>query len=151
MKTELRSLWKTNKLSSYDILHINDFFNETIDYSTIYLNNNSIKFLNQQNIQNFINISSNREFIYINTLKKILYENFSQQNISRFIFISSFILYIFGLRKMNDIDGFILDNPTLLENKKFNNIYSKLFDITSNSFIPFLDVLYKKSNGFKEK
>ena len=47
-KTKLRSVWKTNNIRPYDILHINDYFGETIDYCSLYLNKNSINFLSHQ-------------------------------------------------------------------------------------------------------
>jgi endonuclease/exonuclease/phosphatase family metal-dependent hydrolase len=146
-KTKLRSVWKTNNIRPYDILHINDYFGETIDYCSLYLNKNSINFLSHQNIFKFIKISSNKEWIYINTLKKILYSNFSQEGIIRFIFVSSTILYILGLRKMNDIDGFILNTK---KNKDFDSKYNNLFDISSSSFIPFLDISYKNSKSYAD-
>jgi endonuclease/exonuclease/phosphatase family metal-dependent hydrolase len=145
-KTKLRSLWKTNEMRPYDILHINDFFQETIDYATIYLNKNSLDLLTKQNIIQLIKNNSYQQLVYINTLKKSLYENFSQSELINFIFLSSIILYAYGLRKFNDIDGFIY--PMKTKNKDFDDRYNKLYDVSSNSFLPCVDISYEGSKAY---
>ena len=145
-KTKLRSLWKTNEMRPYDILHINDYFQETIDYATIYLNKNSLNLLEKQDITQLIRNNSYQQLVYINTLKKSLYENFTQSEIINFIFLSSIILYVYGLRRFNDIDGFIY--PMKTKNKDFDEKYSKLYDVSSNSFVPFIDISYEESKAY---
>lgn len=145
-KTQLRSLWKTNSIRPYDILHINDYFQETIDYAGLYLNANSLNLLKKQNIKELIKITQFKQIVYINTLKKTLYQNFSQDDIIRFIFYSSIILFLYGLRRFNDIDGYIYP----LKNAKFDKKYNELFDVSSNSFIPFLDISYQNSKAFED-
>jgi endonuclease/exonuclease/phosphatase family metal-dependent hydrolase len=145
-KTKLRSLWKTNEMRPYDILHINDYFQETIDYATIYLNKNSLDLLAKQDITQLIKNNSYQQLVYINTLKKSLYENFTQSEIINFIFLSSIILYVYGLRRFNDIDGFIY--PMKTKNKDFDEKYSKLYDVSSNSFVPFIDISYEGSKAY---
>ena len=145
-KTKLRSFWKTNEVRPYDILHINDFFQETVDYATIYLNKNSLDLLTKQNIIQLIRNNSYQQLVYINTLKKSLYENFSQSELINFIFLSSIILYAYGLRKFNDIDGFIY--PMITKNKDFDDRYNKLYDVSSNSFLPCVDISYEGSKAY---
>jgi endonuclease/exonuclease/phosphatase family metal-dependent hydrolase len=147
-KTKLRSFWKTNEIRPYDILHINDFFQETVDYATIYLNDNSLNLLTKQNIIQLIRNNSYDQLVYINTLKKSLYENFSQSELINFIFLSSIILYVYGLRKFNDIDGFIY--PMTIKNKDFNDRYNKLYDVSSNSFLPCVDISYEGSKAYED-
>ena len=147
-KTKLRSFWKTNEMRPYDILHINDYFQETIDYATIYLNKNSLNLLAKQNISQLIRNNSYKQLVYINTLKKSLYENFTQAEIINFIFLSSVILYVYGLRKFNDIDGFIY--PMKTKNKDFDDRYNKLFDVSSNSFLPCVDISYEGSKAYQD-
>ena len=145
-KTKLRSFWKTNEMRPYDILHINDFFHETVDYAKIYLNENSLKLLTKQNIIQLIKNNSYQQLVYINTLKKSLYENFSQSELINFIFLSSIILYVYGLRKFNDIDGYIY--PMSIKKKDFDNRYNKLYDVSSNSFLPCVDISYEGSKAY---
>lgn len=145
-KTKLRSLWKTDEMRPYDILHINDYFQETIDYASVYLNKNSLDLLTKQNIIQLIRNNSYQQLVYINTLKKSLYENFSQSELINFIFLSSIILYAYGLRKFNDIDGFIY--PMTKKNKNFDEKYNQLYDVSSNSFIPFIDISYEGSKAY---
>jgi len=145
-KTKLRFFWKTNEMRPYDILHINDFFQETIDYATIYLNKNSLDLLAKQDITQLIRNNSYKQLVYINTLKKSLYENFTQAELFNFIFVSSIILYAYGLRKFNDIDGFIY--PLITKNKDFDEKYNKLYDVSSTSFIPFIDISYEWSKAY---
>jgi len=146
-KTKLRSLWKTNNIRPYDILHINDYFQETVDYATLYLNKNSLKLLVRQDIKNFIKITSYNELVYINTLKKTFYQNFSQNELINFILQSSIILYTLGLRKFNDIDGFIYPFKA---SKEFEKKYNEFFDVSSNSFIPFVDISYHNAKIYEE-
>jgi len=145
-KTKLRSFWKTDEIRPYDILHINDYFQETIDYASIYLNKNSLDLLAKQDINQLIKNNSYQQLVYINTLKKSLYENFSQSELINFIFLSSIILYVYGLRKFNDIDGFIY--PFKTKNKDFDERYNKLFDVSSNSFLPCIDISYEGSKSY---
>jgi len=147
-KTKLRSFWKTNEMRPYDILHINDFFQETIDYATIYLNKNSLDLLTKQNIIQLIKNNSYEQIVYINTLKKSFYKNFAQSELINFILLSSIILYAYGLRKFNDIDGFIY--PMKTKNKDFYERYNKLYDVSSNSFIPFIDISYESSKAYED-
>jgi endonuclease/exonuclease/phosphatase family metal-dependent hydrolase len=145
-KTKLRSFWKTDEMRPYDILHINDYFQETIDYANIYLNKNSLNLLTNQNIIQLIRNNTYQQLVYINTLKKSVYENFSQSELINFIFLSSIILYAYGLRKFNDIDGFIY--PLKKKNKDFDERYNKLYDVSSNSFLPCVDISYEGSKAY---
>jgi len=147
-KTILRSFWKTNQMRPYDILHINDYFQETVDYASLYLNDNSLKMLEKQDIAKFLKLTSHKELVYLNTLKKTFYNNFKQDELIRFIVFSSIVLYVIGLRKFNDIDGFIY--PAKKKDSSFNKLYDNLFDVTSKSFIPFVDISYNDSKAWQD-
>lgn len=146
-KTKLRALWKTEEMRPYDILHINDYFQETVDYASLYLNKNSLEILEKQDILNYLKLTSYKEQVYINTLKKTLYGNFKQEEIINFIFYSSIVLYIYGLRKFNDIDGFVYSEKY---GSNFKKNYKDFFDVSRNSFIPFIDISSNISGAYQD-
>ena len=135
----------------YDILHINDTFQEALDNSSIFLNNNSIKLLSKMNMKRFIEInnssSGTKSVMMINTLKKILFNNFDLISINRFIFNSSIVLYTHTQRAVNDIDGYVFMGKT---EQIFNEQYEKFFYADSNNSFPTFDLSAKGTPRYED-
>ena len=150
-KNELRDTLKTNEMRIYDILHINDTFQEALDNSSIFLNNNSIKLLSKMNMKRFIEInnssSGTKSVMMVNTLKKILFNNFDLISINRFIFNSSIVLYTHTQRAVNDIDGYVFMGKT---EQIFNEQYEKFFYADSNNSFPTFDLSAKGTPRYED-
>ena len=150
-KNELRDTLKTNEMRIYDILHINDTFQEALDNSSIFLNNNSIKLLSKMNMKRFIEInnssSGTKSVMMINTLKKILFNNFDLISMNRFIFNSSIVLYTHTQRAVNDIDGYVFMGKT---EQIFNEQYEKFFYADSNNAFPTFDLSAKGTPRYED-
>jgi endonuclease/exonuclease/phosphatase family metal-dependent hydrolase len=150
-KNEIRNVLKTPEMRIYDILHINDTFQEAIDNSSLFLNQNSLEHLSKMNISRLIQINKTSQgrssYFMINTLKKTLFNNFDLIDINRFIFNSSMVLYSYCQRANNDIDGYIF-----MENldKDFKNNYQQLFYSNSNDFFNFFDLSAKDTPRYQE-
>ena len=153
-KSELRNIFlqedlKNTKITSiedaypreYDYLHCNDTFNEAINYSYSFFHKNTIEFTSKQQSWRLLHLSSSVKLFnsFLNIYNKI---PLIQQN--NFIFCGSIILFAYGIRNMNDMDGFILDTIKL-DDKIINEFNSKsnLFDIYST--------LYNKNSELEEE
>lgn len=150
-KNELRNTLITKDIRIYDILHINDTFQEALDNSSIFLNNNSIKLINRMDMSRFIYINNSitgmKSRMYMNSLKKILYNNFDLISINRFIFNSSIVLYTHSLRANNDIDGYVYMEK---KDKKFQEDYEKFFYADSNNLLIGLDISAKGTPRYED-
>jgi hypothetical protein len=96
------------KYRGNDIIHINDHFYQTVEYSQIILNQNTLDMLNYQDCENFLNekfISSN---LKIQTLRKLLYNKISLLELDRYIIMGGAVFYTYGIRTMNDIDSIMI-------------------------------------------
>lgn len=146
-KTNLRNIFlepdlKITKLEQtddayprgHDYLHINDTFNEAVEYADLFFNENSINFLKKQACWRFVNfINSQRELF---NLKKRLY-NLSIPEQYKFLITSSGILALYGVRELNDVDIMIADDLKIDQHI--------LKDLTNN-----YDLSYKKNKDWTE-
>ena len=94
-------------LRGNDILHINDHFYQTVNYSDMLLNQNSRDLLNRQTLDlildlNGLNRSAHLKF---QTYKKFLYSNLSPLEMSKIFVMGGAVLYALGVRALTDIDA----------------------------------------------
>ena len=139
-KMELRELFTLHKDDSYyDFLHVNNDDNEAYEYSNIFFNKNTFRFLEKQ--QSWKLIDMNKTIRLFNRLKEFLY-NFSLIEVENAMVFSSGILFAYGLREINDLDVIMLESKNIntKQIEDFNN--DKKFD---------LDISYEKSNSFNEE
>lgn len=130
-KTFLRSyclaLLDNTDLHGEDILHINDYYHQTIQYSEMLLNQNTIDFLEQQNIK-FKNMTEHQQNCYLRlqTFLKWQYLNLSLLEMSKIICIGSTILYAYGFRYPNDINAIMISpNSDDLEQLMYDNFQNE--------------------------
>jgi endonuclease/exonuclease/phosphatase family metal-dependent hydrolase len=133
-KMELRQLFfdednktiNTDKLKLYDYIHINNDDNQAYTYTGILFNENSLKFLEKQKSWKIYEmLNSIKTF---NTLKKFLAQ-YGQKIFETYITFSSSILFSLGVREMNDIDGFIIEN-NFIDFNELDKIDKNILDIT---------------------
>lgn len=130
-KTELRNLMldKLNlnkeEFRGNDIIHINDHFYQTIEYSQIILNKNSLGLLEYQDVRIYKNELMKSTNLKVQTLRKWIYENLTPLEMMRVIILGSLILYSYGIRNCKDLDGYLIDNNNSIDDKKNNKIVDK--------------------------
>lgn len=93
-----------------DMLHINDYFYQTIEYSQIILNENTLEFINKQDTNNYQLIDFNHANLKMQTLRNILYKSMSLLEMDRMITFGGTIFYAYGMRSFNDVDAILIDN-----------------------------------------
>lgn len=121
LKTKIREfLLKhiTNKnLRGDDLMHINDHYYQTIEYSQIFLHKKTISFLKKQNLEKHLSFDKSR--LYVNTVKQWIIKNVKLIDQERYVVMGSAILYLYGIRQCRDIDGLMLGDGAskeLIEN-----------------------------------
>lgn len=105
---EFSGLDKT-KYWGNDIMHVNDYFYQTIEYSQMLFNQNSINVLEKQNCEIFLTLDFSSSNLKLQTLRKILYTNISLAEFDRMITMGGCSLYAYGLRTFGDIDSVFID------------------------------------------
>ena len=110
LKTKIRefllSKTKNKNLRGDDLVHINDHYYQTIEYSQIFLHKKSVSFLKKQNLEKYFGFDKSR--LYINTVKQWLIKNVDLIDHVRYVFMGSAILYAYGIRECRDVDGLVL-------------------------------------------
>jgi hypothetical protein len=126
LKTKIRELLLkevTGKIvRGDDMVHINDNYYQTIEYSQIFLHKKTLSFLKKQNLENHLKFDRSR--LYINTIKQWMIKNVKLIDYERFVIMGSSVLYLYGLRECRDVDGLVLGDG--ISNELMDNV-SKFF------------------------
>lgn len=93
-----------------DIMHINDYFYQTIEYSQLLFNQNSLNVLEKQDCTNFLTFNFLPSNLKMQTLRKTLYSNISLLELDRMITLGGCSLYAHGARSFGDIDSVFIDS-----------------------------------------
>lgn len=102
-------LFKNKDIRGNDVVHINDFFYQTIAYSQILLNENTLKMLEIQNVRNISNKMFTTSRLKMQTLKKWCSNNLSSLEQERLVLMGGTVLFSHGVRVSNDIDAIFVD------------------------------------------
>ena len=134
-----------------DLIHVNDYYDETIEYCQMYLNQNSMDIMKMQNLDRITHNSyatfSNR----FQTLRKWCYMNINAQERMRFCAMGGLIWYILGVRPSNDIDGiFVNTHESSEREKKFTSLLYKYF-VDNHSKFEFADMGLEDSEHWNSK
>jgi len=125
-KTELRK-WAMGLLKSEninlesirgnDLIHINDYFYQTIEYCELLLNSNSINLLNNRLYSNIYDKYFETTHLKIETYRKIIYSNLSLETINSLFLIAGVSLFFYGFRPISDLDGICINMDSNYKNK----------------------------------
>jgi len=97
----------------YDYLHINDTLHECINYGYLFLHKNTIDFISNQQSWRLMKLYDGINMF--NKFCKILFRlPLSEQN--KIMLMSSSVLFSYGIRNMNDIDGIVNDTIKITNN-----------------------------------
>ena len=137
-KTELRNLslnvLKKNNIGlenirGNDLIHINDYFYQTIEYCELLLNSNSINLLNNRLYSKIYDKYFETTYLKIETYRKIIYSNLSLETINSLFLIAGVSLFFYGFRPINDLDGICI-NPDIDYKNKNDNASEDIKKIT---------------------
>ncbi len=123
---------------------VNQSFYEAIQFSMIFLNNNSLLFLENQLLDKFIDKSMAKSRLLLLSTRNWIYSTLSLIEANNIILLGSSILYIHGIRNINDIDLFYLPPNNIISTE----INDKLID-ESNRF-PFIDAAIPNTIRWKK-
>jgi endonuclease/exonuclease/phosphatase family metal-dependent hydrolase len=143
-KSELRNIFLSEDIKNtiidpqldsypreYDYIHVNDTFNETINYSYLFLDANTIESTKKQLSWRLLEFSDG--FKLLNTLLELLFK-LPLIDRNKLLVFSSATLFSYGIRDMNDIDAMVLDNINFNEDiKQFIIKNDKILDIYFNN------------------
>jgi alpha-N-acetylglucosamine transferase len=136
-----------------DVIHINDYFYQTVEYSQMILNKNTLHVLKEQSVDRMINGFFSDSNLKYQTFRNALYSNFSLLEISRIIVIGGLVLYAYGLRKFTDIDAILsLTQSAESESEYEKYLESIIYDnfVSKDTKIPFIDLQKEDSKHWKE-
>lgn len=119
---------------SYDYLHISDNDMMAYDYTGIFFNINSIRFLKKQKSWKMVEFPNGKN--YLNIIKSYMLTKYSQMEIEKLLVISSGVLYSYGIRDMNDIDIILLASDKIIS---VDDIINKEDSIKSDN----IDISYQ--------
>lgn len=148
---EMISYDKKDQIRGNDLIHINDFFYQSVNYSKIILNSNSLNVLKEQNIKSVISpffIVSN---LKLQTFKKWITLNMSLLEQERLITLGSIVLYAYGYKKSNDIDSVYVScgNSSSSSEKDMAKKLNFNFGV-KHTKIPFVDIGVEDSEHWRE-
>lgn len=155
-KMELRQLFydedkkkiDEKELKLYDYIHVNNDDNQAYVYAGILFNKNSIRFLEKQNSWKIYEMIKSIQLL--NKFKNFIHK-YGIIAFEHTILFSSSILFSYGLREMNDIDGYMVKNNYIkIEDlNTFNrNDIDLTYDGSSQTNEEWLKVLDDRAKGF---
>lgn len=122
-----------------DLVHINDYFYQTIEYAKIFLHKKTISFLRKQNLNRHLSNDFCNCRMYLNTLKNWIVNNIDPIDYERFVFMGSVVLYAYGIRQCRDIDGLVSGIPKNSKTKNFTQKIAEYFYDRKTKFM-FADI-----------
>jgi hypothetical protein len=111
-------------VNNQNIISIGENNRESILYASLLLNPSNFEYFNSMNWDRFLKLGNSGK-IMISKIRDYLLRNISNSmDMKRFLIFSSMILYLYGLRKPNDVDilGYDLPKP-YGKTEKLYNIY----------------------------
>ena len=154
LRSKLLEEFKLDKdpnIRGNDVLHINDYFYQTIEYAQMILNKNTMDMLASQDLTRLTSSFFSDSNLKMQTFRKFCYENFSLIEMNRIIIIGGVLLNVYGLRKFTDIDSiFVSIDKDSTEYEKY--LESIIYDVGVNkeTKIKFVDLNKEKSSHWRE-
>jgi endonuclease/exonuclease/phosphatase family metal-dependent hydrolase len=109
----------------YDYLHVNDTFHECINYSYLFLHKNTIDFISNQQSWRLLLLEKG-QMLFNNFCSIIFTLPLIERN--KIMLMSSTVLFSYGVRVMNDIDG-IIDDTINIDTNTIDKLNKNNIDI----------------------
>lgn len=100
--------------------HISPTFNKAIEDAQIYFCENSLKVLDEQLFDGFNSPNMKKSYILFNTVKNVIFKNFSLLEMTRITITSGVVYYIYGIRNLGDID---IDVISTINDRFIDKVY----------------------------
>ena len=141
----------TSNMRGNDLIHINDCFFQTCTYAETILNDNSLKLLDQQNVEGVYNPFMSEAHFKIQTFRKWLFENLSPLERSRALVMGGVTLYSYGMKKSGDIDAayIAIDDHDSQSEQELAELINTNFNVRKTSFF-FVGMEIEKSKWWRE-
>ncbi|VBB18493.1 glycosyltransferase [Yasminevirus sp. GU-2018] len=114
------------KYRGNDMMHINDHFYQTVEYSQLLLNDNSIEVINKQDTRAYLNPDFTLSNLKMQTLRNVIYSNMSLLEMDRLITVGGTVFYAHGMRSFNDVDAILIGNEP--------NVSTHLIEVVERHF-----------------
>jgi hypothetical protein len=134
-KTELRNMilnlvksdpaYDGSNYRGNDLIHVNDYHYQTVEYSQIYFNRNTLKYIGAQDRSLFLQSTNQKSNLIIQSLRSFMYQRMDSRDIDRMIVVGSMALYALGIRRNTDIDSIIV--PVKKPDNKFIEMIEHFF------------------------
>ena len=108
---------KYKNIRGNDLIHINDYFYQTIEYCELLLNRNSISLLDNRTYSKIYSDFYSTTHLKIETYRKSIYSNLSLETINSLFLMACVLLYFYGFRPIEDLDGICINTDSNYENK----------------------------------
>lgn len=135
-----------------DVLHINDYFYQTIEIAQTFLNENSLDFLHYRNTDRYSYRFMALPNLKLQTYRKFMFSKLSQIEIDRSIIVGGSLLHTYGIRRTDDIDTVIATPdkfPKLNSNEEIDlskTVYDNFFH--KKTKFSFIDMGLEKSTSW---
>ena len=154
-KTEIKNKiielldFNIKEIKGDDVIHINDYFYQTIEYSQIILNNNSLSLLESQDVLKYNNNLMKETNLKIQTFRKWCYNNLGLSEIMRILIMGSIVFYAYGIRESNNINGLMINRTDYITERDLEQlIYDNLNNEKTRFF--FTDISLINSSHWRE-
>lgn len=118
-KTQIRNLLldkvdpQKKNYRGNDLLHVNDYNYQAIEYSQNYFNRNTLRMYSNQDRSLFLKESNTKSNLILQTYRAFLYQNLPYDEIDRLFTMGSMSLYAHGIRRNTDIDSVMVDSTSI--------------------------------------
>ena len=133
-----------------DLIHVNDYHYQTVEYSQIYFHSNTLKYIGAQDRSLYLRKSNERSNLILQTLRSYMYQNGDYRDFDRIITFGSTVLYALGIRRNADIDAAIVDVTDSYADKEFLNGLEHFF-MNPKSKIRFADIGVPGSSYWRDR
>lgn len=131
-----------------DLMHVNDYFYQTVEYSQLLLNKNSIDMLNKQDCRIIPTDDFTIANLKMQTLRKVVYSNMSQLEMDRMLTMGGTVFYSYGIRAFNDVDAILIGiEPN--SSARLTQVIENMFSNKKSKFY-FLDAGIQGSDDWNE-
>ena len=141
-----KSLYENKTNFKHIIAYTN--LGEVIRLSKLFFCNNSLKLLKYQDLENHISFQMKKSFDAFNTFNTWIHQNLLLIDQIRSIIFSGTVLYVYGLRNSNDIDGNFLELPYETKTPDMFKKINKFFYYDKHKFN--MDMTYPGCPVWKE-
>jgi hypothetical protein len=146
----IKQKYPNKNIEISDIMHINDYFYETIEYAQTYFHEQTLLFLEKKNLLNWYDNSMVSSFYKINAFKNWQIKNLNSIESQRNILLTGSSFFTIGIRKSSDIDSIFINinQKNIRESELEKIIYNELFN--EETKIPFIDSGMPDTSAWKK-